>query len=59
MSKVTSFRKYATRAAIINPGNNPSEPTFLIKIFLSANFLKGSENVVITHKIIATAIEIG
>jgi hypothetical protein len=57
--KVTSLNKKAIRAARIKPGNNPSEPILLIIAFFAANLLKGSENVVIIHTVIAINIDIG
>ena len=59
IEKVTSFRRNATIPAITNPGSNPNDPNFLKKLLLSASFLNGSEKVVITHKEIATIIDIG
>ena len=57
--KVTSLSKKATKAAKTKPGNKPREPITLKNLLLRANFLKGSEKVVITHKEIAKPIDIG
>ena len=56
---VTSLHKKATKAARINPGNKPSDPTLLKKELLAASFLKGSEKVVIIQTLIAINMDIG
>ena len=56
---VTSLHKNATKAARINPGRRPNEPILLKKTLFDASLLKGSENVVIIHTVIAMNIEIG